>query len=371
MLDSVEAGLACGSDTAHLSILGYNPLAVYRGRGAFESMGAGLDMQPGDIAFKSNFAVLDLQSKVVKSRRADRNFEKEGPILCEYLQRELSSLQGYQVFVKYSTEHRCGISIRGVGLSDRISGTDPLKDGKKLLECTALDDSIEAKNTSVLVNSLSSIMTQLLLKHPINEERRREGKDEANCILLRGCGVCIDVEPFERMHGMKGFMIAPTCIIAGLGKSIGLDVIECKGATGDYNSDYNAKGRMAVAMLKQKKYDFAFIHIKGIDDAGHDRCLQKKIEMIEKADSMIGVILKELGDEPVAIVVTSDHSTTFASGDHSYEPVPFLISARNFVPCMPVDSVQAFSEVDCVEGHLGRFVGLDVFEVIKRFIGLK
>jgi hypothetical protein len=28
----------------------------YRGRGAFESMGAGLPMAPGDIAFKSNFA---------------------------------------------------------------------------------------------------------------------------------------------------------------------------------------------------------------------------------------------------------------------------------------------------------------------------
>lgn len=52
LMDPVEAGLACGSDTAHLSLLGYDPRIYYRGRGAFESMGAGLAMSPGDIAFK-------------------------------------------------------------------------------------------------------------------------------------------------------------------------------------------------------------------------------------------------------------------------------------------------------------------------------
>ena len=54
-MDPVEPGLACGSDTAHLSILGYDPRIYYRGRGALESMGAGLDMKPSDIAFKVVF----------------------------------------------------------------------------------------------------------------------------------------------------------------------------------------------------------------------------------------------------------------------------------------------------------------------------
>lgn len=55
LMDPVEPGLACGSDTAHLSLLGYNPRVYYHGRGAFESMGAGLAMSPGDIAFKVRF----------------------------------------------------------------------------------------------------------------------------------------------------------------------------------------------------------------------------------------------------------------------------------------------------------------------------
>ncbi|CAN1760571.1 2,3-bisphosphoglycerate-independent phosphoglycerate mutase 1 [Linum perenne] len=52
LMDPVEVGLGCGSDTAHLSLMGYDPRVYYRGRGAFESMGAGLAMSPGDIAFK-------------------------------------------------------------------------------------------------------------------------------------------------------------------------------------------------------------------------------------------------------------------------------------------------------------------------------
>ena len=46
LLDSVAPGLACGSDTSHMSIFGYAPHRLYRGRGAFECLGAGLEMLP-------------------------------------------------------------------------------------------------------------------------------------------------------------------------------------------------------------------------------------------------------------------------------------------------------------------------------------
>ena len=63
----------------------FHPCRYYRGRGAFESMGAGIDMKAGDIAFKSNFATLNTSSRIVERRRADRIFEDLGPILCESL----------------------------------------------------------------------------------------------------------------------------------------------------------------------------------------------------------------------------------------------------------------------------------------------
>lgn len=48
-------------------------------------------MDPGDIAFKSNFATMDRASGVVLSRRADRRFEDEGPVLCATLDGVLPS----------------------------------------------------------------------------------------------------------------------------------------------------------------------------------------------------------------------------------------------------------------------------------------
>lgn len=58
-MDPVETGLSCGSDTAHMNIFGYNPFKEYRGRGSFETMGAGQEMEPNEIAFKCNFAHMD------------------------------------------------------------------------------------------------------------------------------------------------------------------------------------------------------------------------------------------------------------------------------------------------------------------------
>lgn len=74
-MDPVEPGLACGSDTAHMNIFGYNPFEFYMGRGSFETMGSGLDMKGNEIGFKCNFAHMDPDTKIVTKRRVDRNFE--------------------------------------------------------------------------------------------------------------------------------------------------------------------------------------------------------------------------------------------------------------------------------------------------------
>ena len=46
-----------------------------------------------------------------------------------------------QVSVRYATEHRCGVVLHGPGLCDRISGTDPLRDGLPLRVSAPLDGS--------------------------------------------------------------------------------------------------------------------------------------------------------------------------------------------------------------------------------------
>ncbi|KAK9840682.1 hypothetical protein WJX84_002964 [Apatococcus fuscideae] len=288
LLDPVEPGLACGSDTAHLSILGFDPRRYYRGRGAFESMGAGIDMNAGDIAFKSNFATLNTTNGIVERRRADRIFEDLGPILCESLDGlTLPSFPQHAVCVRYATEHRCGVVVRGPGLSDAITGTDPLRDNLPLQEVRPTDDSEDAAHTAAVITELSLAMHQILQAHPINAARIAEGKPAANIVLLRGCGSRIAVEPFPERHGLRAAMVAPTKVIAGLGASLGFDIILAPGATGDYRTQLSAKAEAIADALIHKGYHFAFLHVKAVDDTGHDRLPMLKVKFLEALDVMV------------------------------------------------------------------------------------
>ncbi|CAI5525949.1 unnamed protein product [Closterium sp. Naga37s-1] len=300
LMDPVEPGLACGSDTAHLSLLGYNPRQHYRGRGAFESMGAGIPMQPGDIAFKSNFAVLDEATGIVVKRRADRHFEEEWPILCRHLDGlKIPGFPDYQVSIKYATEHRCGVVVRGPGLSDRIGGTDPLKDGRALGVATPLDSSPEADLTARVVNALSDAIRAELKTHPTRSGQRRER-------MWRTWFFCAAVE--------SGLRSRPS-----------------KSGT-------------------------------AVDDAGHDKAVDLKVRALEAVDRMVGQLAHLLwlvqreGDREeeqqqgnnqeehekqqqrlrFCLCVTGDHSTPILYGDHTEEPVPLAIcDLSDFIHTVP------------------------------------
>lgn len=94
---------------------------------------------------------------------------------------------------RYATEHRCGVVVSGPGLSGNISGSDPLKDHRLLLKVKPLDDTKEAAHTANVVNELSDVMRGILRQHPLNAERKKQGKAIANIVLLRGCGIRIEV----------------------------------------------------------------------------------------------------------------------------------------------------------------------------------
>jgi 2,3-diphosphopglycerate-independent phosphoglycerate mutase len=139
--------------------------------------------------------------------------------------------------------------------------------------------------------------------HSINVERKAQGKTYTNIILLRGCGKRFICPSFEEMHQMKGFMIAPTAIIKGIGMHIDLDIYDVEGATGWYDSNYGNKFESAEKLLKSENYDFGFVHIKAVDDAGHDKNADLKVgeqcnlqvEILEKVDKALGKTIKKLG----------------------------------------------------------------------------
>eukprot|EP00850_Spirogloea_muscicola_P022802 SM000312S11995 [mRNA] locus=s312:86963:88923:- [translate_table: standard] len=394
-------------------------------------MGAGLHMKPGDIAFKCNFATVDDLTGEVVSRRADRHFEREGPILCAALDNLVPpSFPDYKVNVRYATEHRCGVVIRGPTLSGNISGTDPLKDHRLLLRAEALDDSQEAAQTASIVNEVSDELRKILREHPLNAQRAKEGKQVANVVLLRGCGLRIEVPSFEQRHGLRACMVAPTKIIAGLGLSLDMSVLPVEGATGDYRTLLTSKaaaiaealgspaltrqvldpGRKMYHGTNDNYYDFGFLHIKAVDDAGHDKSLDLKLQALEAVDRMVLQLARMLWDAEVAglskytLCVTGDHSTPVEYGDHSFEPVPFamchlaafvealggdavlqgvsletfpmtgnwespptFVSPASKTGAAVSDTVDRLSEISAARGCLGRFQGGLMLNIINAY----
>ncbi|KRX10254.1 Alkaline-phosphatase-like, core domain [Pseudocohnilembus persalinus] len=387
IMDPVETGLSCGSDTAHMNIFGYNPFTLYKGRGAYETMGAGLDMNPGDIAFKCNFAHMD-KDCIVKKRRVDRGFEKWGlPLIQSIDGMKIEGFEPYYISAKHATEHRCGIKVTGgKNLTNNITGTDPLKDNLKLRQVKAKDEKDEkAVFTAKLVNQLSNQLHEHLEKQEINLKRKEENKLTANLVLLRGCGERLDVPTFEEVHKLKGVMIAPTAIIRGLGMTIGMDTPVVEGATGYYDSNFSNKLNCALDYLENKEFDFGFIHIKATDDAGHDKSAKLKVESFEKVDKMLQELAQKDGlKNDYIICITGDHTTPYHKGDHTFEPVPVAITTiTNWKKQLNLelnenqqkliefqkeiqDQVQQFNEKSTGQGVLGRFPGQELLGVLKK-----
>lgn len=352
IMDTIKPGIRPGSDTAHISILGYDPYVVYTGRGPFEAAGVGLDVLEGDIAFRCNFSTANDEG-IILDRRAGRIRER-----TEELASSINSIDidDVEIIFKESTGHRAVLVLRGNGLSDKVSAADPKHDGKEWTKVKPLDQTGEAQKTADILNQVVERSYELLKNHPLNLERIDNGENPANIILPRGAGAVPNVQPFYDKYGLKAACIAETGLIKGIGKIMGMDIIDIDGATGgvDTNLDNIAQGILDTA---SKDYDFLLINVDGADEAGHDGNAKDKLEFIERADAVVGK-LRDLDD--FYFILTADHSTPISVMDHTGDPVPLVING----PDIRVDDVVEFNERSATQGGLCRIRGSDIMNIL-------
>jgi 2,3-bisphosphoglycerate-independent phosphoglycerate mutase len=364
VIDPVSPGVIPGSDTAHLAIFGLDPFKVYPGRGPFEAIGAGAELNPGDIAFRGNFATVD-EKFVVIDRRAGRS-EYGLDKLVDSLNKGVGEIEGYRVEFYRAAEHRLAVVLRGVGLSDRIGDTDPGVEGERVRVSTPLDNDPSSKRTADLVNKLTEEISRVLREHEVNRERVEMGLRPANIVLLRGAGKMPrlrKIYELERIHIERAGAVSAIALIKGVTKLLGFHVVHPPGATGGLNTDVHAKVRAAVEML-DRGYDLVYLHFKGTDTASHDRKPREKRSFIEKCDSALSEVLRDFMDRAV-IAITGDHTTSSTIGQHTSDPVPLLVYSEG----MFQDMLGRFSERTARLGAIGRIRGSDLIYLLTDLAG--
>lgn len=363
ILDPIAPGIPPGTDTATLALLGYDSLKVYSGRGALEAVGSGVEVLPGDVAFRCNFATVD-QNFVVLDRRAGRIANEDAAKLAESLQKvKLKKSLNVEFFFKNTVQHRAALVIRGHSLSTAISDSDPETAGKPVLETKSLSDLPEAKRTAKIVNELTREFHKVLKKHPVNKKRAEHKLPVANMILCRGAGTIPKIAPLSEVYGIRAACIAAVPLIRGICKIAGMKLINVKGATGTVQTDYIAKAKAAVEALKTN--DFVLLHVKATDVASHDRNFKLKIEVVQRIDEMLRFMLEHVGSDSAYLAVTADHTTSCVTGNHVGDPVPVVISG----PYVRRDGVVEFGERSCARGGLNRIRGADLMHTLMDLLG--
>jgi len=352
LMDPIAPGVRPGSDTSHLSIFGYDPAQVYTGRGAFEALGIGLDVRGGDVCFRANFATVEDTGDdlIVRDRRAGRL--AEGQELAEALQGLALDDEDVSFTFRASTEHRGALVLRGPGLSAEVTDSDPHEEGKPVALCKPQAETDEARRTAELVNAFSRRAYELLRDHPVNRERRQQGKLEGNVLLLRGAAVMPQLPPITEEYGIQGSCIAGGALYKGVARAAGLTVLDVPGVTGDLKTDLSAKAQAARRALDT--VGLVFVHIKGTDNAAHDGGAEEKTRFMERIDSeFFGTLTDRLSAGDVVLCFSGDHSTPPAVGEHTADPVPVLF----WGPPIRTDACERFDEIAAGAGGLGRFSG--------------
>ena len=334
----VAAGVTPGSGPGHLALFGYDPIRYRVGRGVLEALGIDFDLQPQDLAARGNFCTVDDEGRII-DRRAGRIASDKSAALSEELSR--ITLPGVQVFVEPVKEHRFLLVLRGEGLSDAVTETDPQREGAKPLPARALAP--EAGATADLLNQFVAKAAQVL----------RDNRP-ANMLTLRGIARLPDMPSIVDACKFRAGAIAAYPMYRGLAKLVGMDVLTKGGSFDD-----------EVAVLKQhwNAYDFFFLHYKPADAAGEDGDFQAKIRALEEFDTYIEGLH---GMQADVFIVAGDHSTPAVVAGHSWHPVPFLFHARNFVP---VDGAEGFNEKACRRGYFGVFPAKDVLSLAMAYAG--
>lgn len=319
MVHTVPDGMSPGSDTANLSVLGYNPRKYYSGRSPLEALSIGVPMKDTDIALRCNLVTLSeeedrYEDRTMIDHSSSEISTEDAAVLLEAVRKELETDE-FKFYVGTSYRH---LLIWDKGEVVSLAQPHDILEQKitdKLPENKALYEMMK-KSYDILVN------------HPINIERKKQGLHPANSCWFWGAGTKPSLSSFEEKTGKKGAMISAVDLLKGIAVGSSMKVITVDGANGGLHTNYEGKAQAAVDVLTDKGYDFVYGHLEAPDEMGHQGSVERKVQAIENLDArIIRPIIEGLRakGEDFRMVILPDHPTPICIRTHSSDSVPYLL----------------------------------------------
>lgn len=318
-VETIPEGMAPGSDTANLSVMGYDPKKYYTGRSPLEALSIGVNMKNTDVVFRCNIVTLTENDgpygeQVIIDHSSDEISTEDAEILLKAAAAELEN-EACRFYTGTSYRH-CMVWDKG-----------------EVVELTPPHDVLTRRigpylPENEMLRRMQERSYEILKNHPLNIERKKKGLRPANSFWFWGAGTKPALAPFEELFHKKGVMISAVDLLKGIAAGADMDRILVEGATGGLNTNYEGKAEAAVEALTKKGYDFAYVHVEAPDEMGHQGSVEKKVKSIEYLDGRLIRLVKEgmeAAGEDYRLLILPDHPTPIKARTHVAEAVPYLL----------------------------------------------
>lgn len=365
LCQTVPNGFKPGSDVANMSVLGFAPQKYYTGRSPLEAVAMGIPLTQTDVTLRCNLVTLSDEADYAQKTMLDYS---AGEISTEEAEQLIAAVQQELGNEKYA--FYCGISYRHCLVVKNGAVGHTLTPPHDISDKKICDSLPKGENAEIYLAFMRKSY-EILSKHPVNLNRIKNGKRPANSIWLWGEGTKPALESFERLHGKRGGVISAVDLVKGVGMLAGLEILDVKGATGNYNTNFQGKANAAADALLKNGLDFVYIHIEAPDECGHHGDYAHKVYSIEKIDGVINTLIRRLesAGERFAMLVCPDHYTPCAIKTHISDPVPYMLysSRGNTVGATATGAVR-YTEDSCKNS--GSYLP-DGFRLIEKLFAIK
>ena len=344
-------GFPTSSDVANMSVLGGDLATELCGRGPLEAASQGLEIGPDDVVFRVNLVtvsdegiLLDFSGGHVGAAEQHSAIDILNGVASEMKLAAGESLRFYP-----------GVSYRNILVMHGKAF------GAKDIVCDKPDDNhgnAVAEHLPRAKNDAGEYTAKVLCDIQAKAAEALKGRG-ANGIWCWSGGKPGAIHSVSERYSKRCAVISAVDVINGLGRTMGLDVIPVKGATGFIDTNYEGKADAAIKAIEDG-YDFVYVHVEAMDEVSHLRDLGLKLKAIEDFDSrLIGRVRAAFGDG-IAYCVLPDHPVPLAIGKHTRTPVPVAV----YQPGERPDGVSHFDELSALKGSLGAMRGSGLMDLV-------